>query len=86
MTSLCTHCFLHSVTERGVLECLLTSMEEYTDQLEADYLEEKMKTEQLLYQLLPRYTDQLAADYLKENMPTKSLSSLLQSHSLWVTL
>ena len=30
-------------------------MEEYTDQLEADYLEEKMKTEQLLYQLLPRY-------------------------------
>ncbi|XP_023336661.1 receptor-type guanylate cyclase gcy-20 isoform X2 [Eurytemora carolleeae] len=45
---------VESVTERGVLECLLTSMEEYTDQLEADYLEEKMKTEQLLYQLLPR--------------------------------
>ena len=30
-------------------------MEEYTQRLEADYEEEKMKTEQLLYQLLPRY-------------------------------
>ena len=30
-------------------------MEEYTERLEADYAEEKMKTEQLLYQLLPRY-------------------------------
>ena len=43
-----------SETERSVLQCLLTSMEEYTERLEADYAEEKMKTEQLLYQLLPR--------------------------------
>ena len=43
-----------SETERSVLQCLLTSMEEYTDRLEADYAEEKMKTEQLLDQLLPR--------------------------------
>ena len=44
-----------------VLDCLLDRMEEYTDSMESlveemteDYFNEKKKTENLLYELLPK--------------------------------
>jgi atrial natriuretic peptide receptor A len=54
---------IYSETSRKLLESLVSSLEEYSTTLEAaiqerttDYLDEKRKTEELLYELLPRYT------------------------------
>ena len=48
----------------NILDNLLSRMELYANNLEqlveertADYLEEKQRCEELLYQLLPKYTD-----------------------------
>ena len=53
--------FLSVKTMSLVLDCLLDRMEEYTDSMESlveemteDYFNEKRKTENLLYELLPK--------------------------------
>ena len=53
--------FLSVKTMSLVLDCLLDRMEEYTDSMESlveemteDYFNEKKKTENLLYELLPK--------------------------------
>jgi hypothetical protein len=52
----------HRNSESNILDNLLSRMEQYANNLEtlveertADYLEEKRKCEELLYQLLPKY-------------------------------
>ena len=59
ITKLCLHCSIN--TMRLVLESMMVRMEQYANNLESlvterteDYFCEKKKTEDLLYELLPK--------------------------------
>ena len=69
----------------NILDNLLSRMEQYANNLEAlveertaDYLEEKQRCEELLYQLLPKYVHCLQLDLVVASDPC-----VLDAAGLW---